>query len=256
MNAFGWFGKFIRYAVRPFQGNKPPFEIEKVESALGYHFKDPFLLFRSLKHRSYSQARDGNIDLSNERMEFLGDSVLNMVISHYIFTENPSYQEGDLTKLKSILVSKTSAAIAARKVGLEKFILLSDSEEDAGGRERTSIVADTYEAIIGGIYLDGGLEPAKDFIYRTILPNQSVMLGDEQKNYKSILLELTQSEKLGHPTYQTILEEGPDHDKVFTVEVYVRGESFGIGKGKNKKTAQQLAAKEGLARIQKRKISV
>lgn len=253
MNVFRWFGKFIRYAIRPLQGNKPPFEIEKVENALGYQFKDPFILFRSLKHRSYSQARDGNIDLSNERLEFLGDSVLNMIVSHYIFMENPAYQEGDLTKLKSILVSKTSAAIAARNVGLENFILLSNSEEDAGGRERTSIVADTYEAIIGGIYLDGGLEAAKDFIYRTILKNQSVMLGDEQKNYKSILLELTQAEKLGHPTYQTISEEGPDHDKVFTVEVFVRGESQGIGKGKNKKAAQQSAAKEGLARLQKRK---
>ncbi len=253
MNALRWFGKFIRYAVRPLKGKKPPFDIEKVEKALGYEFKDPFILFRSLKHRSYSQARDGNIDLSNERLEFLGDSVLNMIVSHYIFKENPTLQEGDLTKLKSILVSKTSAAIAGRNVGLEKYILLSNSEEGAGGRERTSIVADTYEAIIGGIYLDGGLEAAKDFIYKTILSNQSVMLGDEQKNYKSLLLELTQSEKLGHPTYQTISEEGPDHDKVFTVEVFVRGESLGIGKGKNKKTAQQISAKEGLARIQKRK---
>ena len=251
MNAVRWFGKIIRFALRPFQGRKPPFDIEKVENALGYEFKDPFLLFLSLKHRSYSQARDGNIDLSNERLEFLGDSVLNMVVSHYIFKENPSLQEGDLTKLKSILVSKTSAAIAGRNVGLEKYILLSNSEEGAGGRERTSIVADTYEAIIGGIYLDGGLEAAKDFIYRTILSNQSVMLGEEQKNYKSLLLELTQAERLGHPTYQTISEEGPDHDKVFTVEVFVRGESLGIGKGKNKKTAQQTAAKEGLVRIQK-----
>jgi ribonuclease III len=253
MNALRWFGKFLRVAVRPFQGKKPPFDIEKVERALGYKFKDPFLLFLSLKHRSYSQARDGNIDLSNERLEFLGDSVLNMVVSHYIFKENPTLQEGDLTKLKSILVSKTSAAIAGRDVGLEKYILLSNSEEGAGGRERTSIVADSYEAIIGGMYLDGGLDAARDFIERTILSNQSVMLGDEQKNYKSILLELTQAEKLGHPTYQTISEEGPDHDKVFTVEVFVRGETLGIGKGKNKKTAQQIAAKEALDRIMKRK---
>ena len=182
-------------------------------------------------------------------MEFLGDSVLNLVVSHTLFKKNPNFQEGDLTKLKSALVSKTSNAIAGKNVGIDRFILLSSSEEDAGGRERTSIVADTYEAIIGAIYLDGGLDPASDFIRRTILSTESVLAGEEQKNYKSILLELTQSKRLGHPVYRTVSEEGPDHDKVFTVEVFIMGDSSGIGKGKNKKAAQQMAAKEALGKM-------
>lgn len=245
MNAFRW----LKDILRPKSRKEPPLDIRKVEAALGYHFKDPFLLFRSLKHRSYSQARDGNISFSNERLEFLGDSVLSLVVSHYLFKKNPNFQEGELTKLKSTLVSKTSTAVAGRNVGIERFILLSNSEEDAGGRERTSIIADTYEAIIGAIYLDGGLEPAAEYITRTILSDESFLLGEEQKNYKSIFLELTQSKKLGHPVYRTISEEGPDHDKVFTVEVFVMGDSMGVGKGKNKKAAQQMAAKEGLARM-------
>jgi ribonuclease-3 len=249
MNAFRWLGNLLASRVRSRTDREPPLDIRKVEAAIGYHFKDPFLLYRSLKHRSYSQARDGNIYLSNERLEFLGDSVLNLVVSHSLFVKNPNFQEGDLTKLKSTLVSKTSTAIAGRKVGIDRFILLSSSEEDAGGRERTSIIADTYEAIIGAIYLDGGLEPAADFIKRSILSTESVLAGEEQKNYKSILLELTQSKRLGHPVYRTISEEGPDHDKVFTVEVFVMGDSIGVGKGKSKKAAQQVAAKEALARM-------
>ena len=118
MNIWGWFRK-------AFKRDKPLFDIKKIESVIGYHFKDTDLLYRSLKHRSYSHTREGNIALSNERLEFLGDSVLNMVVSHYIFEKNPDFQEGDLTKLKSTLVSRTSAVIACHKVGIDKFILLS-----------------------------------------------------------------------------------------------------------------------------------
>lgn len=249
MNAMRWLGSLFANGARRKSDREPPFDIRKVEAALGYHFRDPFLLYRSLKHRSYSQARDGNIYLSNERLEFLGDSVLNLVTAHTLFTQNPNFQEGDLTKLKSTLVSKTSTAIAGKKVGIDRFILLSTSEEDAGGRERTSIIADTFEAIIGAIFLDGGLAPAAEFVRKTIFANESFLSDDEQKNYKSILLELTQSKKLGHPVYRTVSEEGPDHDKVFTVEVFVMGESIGMGKGKSKKTAQQMAAKEGLVKV-------
>jgi len=238
-----------RWLKSLFGKKRPPINIAEIESAIGYSFNDHALLFNSLKHRSYSQAVEGNLDTSNERLEFLGDSVLNMVVSEAVFEENPEFQEGDLTKLKSTLVSKTSAAIAARNVGLNKFILLSDSEEDAGGRNRTSIIADTYEAVLGAIYLDGGLEEARKFIQGTILDDSDVILNIVQKNYKSLLLELTQARKFGHPSYHTITEDGPDHDKVFTVEVSVQGKPCGIGKGKTKKSAQQLAAKECLLRL-------
>lgn len=242
MNLFGWLKRILRR-------DKPPLDIKKIETSIGYHFTNQSLLFRSLKHRSFSQVVEGSIDLSNERLEFLGDSVLNMVVSHALFNEYPDFQEGDLTKLKSSLVSKTSAAIAARKAGIEHFILLSNSEEDAGGRNRISIIADTYEAVIGAIYLDSGLESARNFIQRTMLDNTDNILGFVQDNYKSHLLELTQARKFGHPFYKTITEDGPDHDKDFTVEVFVNGQSCGIGKGKTKKAAQQIAARECLEKL-------
>jgi len=240
----------LRWFKRFFRRKHPALDIEEIEKAIAYHFIDHSLLLRSLKHRSYSQAVEGNTNLSNERLEFLGDSVLNMVVSESLFLDNPDFQEGDLTKLKSILVSKTSTAIAARNTGLHKFILLSDSEEDAGGRERTSIVADSYESVLGAIYLDGGLAEAKRFILRTILDESEAILDFIEDNFKSMLLEYVQARKLGHPNYMTVTEDGPDHDKIFTVEVAVQGQSCGIGKGKTKKAAQQLAAKECLEKLE------
>ncbi|MCE5249235.1 ribonuclease III [bacterium] len=237
---------------RLFRRDRLPFNIEAVESAIGYHFVDTSLLYISLKHRSYSQAIDGNVDLSNERLEFLGDSVLNMIVSHFLFMMNPSFQEGELTKLKSALVSKTSAAVIGKRIGLDRFILLSDSEEGSGGRKRISLIADTYEAIIGAIYLDGGIEASRAFIRTTMLDEIDYVLGEVQKNYKSLLLEYTQAKKLGHPVYKTVSAEGPDHDKMFTVEVFIKDRSYGIGKGKNKKSAQQKAAEAGLAHLMKR----
>jgi ribonuclease III len=249
MNPIRWLTHLVRHIGRFGPKKEPRFDVGAIEEVLGYHFRNPSLLFMSLKHRSYSQVKDGSIALSNERLEFLGDSVLNLVVSHHLFDRNPTYQEGDLTKLKSIMVSKTSNALAGRKTGIDQFILLSNSEEDAGGRGRTSIIADTFEAIIGAIFIDGGLPAAEGFIRRTVLMEDTVLLGDTQTNYKSILLELTQSRKLGHPLYHTISEEGPDHDKSFNVEVFVAGNSMGIGKGKNKKAAQQLAAKGALEKM-------
>ncbi len=249
MNPFRWFVSIARIVSRSRPEKKAHFDRERVEAAIGYRFKDPSLLYMSLKHRSYSQAKDGTISLSNERLEFLGDSVLNMVVAHHLFKTNPTYQEGDLTKLKSTLVSKTTNALAGKKAGIDRFILLSNSEEDAGGRERASIIADTFEAVIGAMFLDGGLEAAEHFIRTTVLVDESFLIGEDQKNYKSILLELTQSRKLGHPVYRTVSEDGPDHDKVFTVDVAVMGESLGTGKGKNKKSAQQMAAKEALGKV-------
>ncbi len=244
INVFNRIRNFFRY-------RNLPFNVKEVESALGYHFNDRSILYKSLKHRSYSQAVDGTTSLSNERLEFLGDSVLSMIISHYIFTVFPDFQEGDLTKIKSNLVSKKAGAIAGMKIGLDRFILLNDSEENAGGRKRSSIIADTYEAVIGAIFLDGGYSAAEDFIKKTILEFQDIFLN-ESDNHKSLLLELVQGEKMGFPVYNTISESGPDHEKVFVVEVTVNGESVGEGHGKNKKAAQQIAAKSGFETLQKR----
>ncbi len=236
----------IRWIKRFFSSGDIPINIEEVESSIGYHFSDPNYLFKSLKHRSYSQAVYGNTNLSNERLEFLGDSVLNMIVSHYVFSNNLEMQEGDLTKRRSSYVNKQSAMLAAKRIGLDKHILLNDSEENAGGRHRTSIIGDCFEAVIGAIFLDGGYQSAESFVYRTILDDNAGYLDVEQRNFKSHLLEKVQAEKLGHPVYRTVSENGPDHDKEFRVEVFLGGRSIGSGSGKSKKTAQQMAAKEGL----------
>ena len=245
MIVFKWLKRFFR-------SGDQPIDIKKVESAIRYHFNNPSFLLRSLKHRSYSQSVDGNVNLSNERLEFLGDSVLSLVVSHYVFAEKPNFQEGDLTKLRSNMVNKKSVAIAGKKIGLDRFILLDDLEENAGGRNRTSIIADAFEAVIGAIFLDGGYKASEGFIKRTILENQDILFDMEQMNYKSHLLELVQEVKRGYPVYKTVSESGPDHDKIFTVEVFVNGESIGTGKGKSKKDAQQMSAKAGLLNIKER----
>ncbi len=245
MSVYEWLKRFFRPGVKPI-------DIKKIESVINYHFNDPSILLRSLKHRSYSQSVDGNVNLSNERLEFLGDSVLNLVVSHHLFKDNPEFQEGDLTKIRSNLVNKKSTAIVGKRIGLDNFILLNDPEENAGGRNRTSIVADAFEAVIGAIFLDGGYKASEEFIKRTIFENQDIFFDIEQTNFKSLLLELVQAAKMGHPVYKTISESGPDHDKVFTIEVFVNGEPAGTGKGKSKKSAQQMSAKMGLINIKKR----
>lgn len=245
MGLFGWLKRNRKSGL-------PPIDLNHIEDVIGYRFKDPWLLYRSLKHRSYTQELEGTIDLSNERLEFLGDTVFNMVVSHSIYQDNPEYNEGDLTKLKSILVSRDSAAIAGKRAGIHRFMLLSESEESSGGRDRASIIADTYEAVVGAIFLDGGYEPAGKFVKKTVLNDTHLDLSREYRNYKSLLLELTQGDKLGHPRYRTITETGPDHDKVFTVEVSILGEPCGIGTGKSKKLAQQMAAKACLEQMEKK----
>lgn len=243
MYLFGWL-------QRLFGHKKPPIDIAQVEALLGYHFSDQFLLYQSLKHRSYSQVMEGSIDFSNERLEFLGDSVLNLIVADALYTMYPTHSEGDLTKVKSVLVSKSIAAKAGKDVGIDVHILLSESEKSTGGRSRVSIISDAYEAVIGAIFLDGGLQPAREFIRKTLLVNISNILGGNEANYKSLLLEHAQAEKRGHPIYRTLAEDGPDHDKIFTVEVLLQGKQFGVGKGKSKKEAQQMAAKEGLNNLQ------
>jgi len=248
MGVSGWLKRIVAFRQPDHQRASfvDTVDIHALEAVLGYRFTDRSLLIRSLKHRSYSQEVDGDVNLSNERLEFLGDSVLNMIISHHLFVANPTLQEGELTKQKSALVSKPAAALAGRTIGIDRFLLLSEAEKDAGGRNRDSIIADTFEAIIGAIFLDGGLQAANAFVSRSILINEGQVLEEVQPNYKSLILELAQAHRLGHPVYKTVSEEGPDHEKVFTVEVRIQGLTYGKGRGKSKKLAQQMAAQEGL----------
>ena len=227
-------------------------KLNEFQSNLELDFERPGLLRKALTHRSYLQGNGDNIELSNERLEFLGDSVLELIVNEHLYRRYPGKREGDLTKMKSLLVSRSVLARRARAINLGGFVLLSEAEEEAGGRRRTSILADTYEAVLGAIYLDRGFESARVFVERNLLANAEHILADrEHTNYKNILQELVQAEFKTHPRYRTSSEEGPDHEKMFTVEVNVHGKTFGEGRGTNKKQAEQEAARAALARMGK-----
>jgi ribonuclease III len=220
--------------------------LNRTQEIIGYHFRDSRRLILALTHRSY--ARFANHDLpSNERLEFLGDSVLGLVISHQLFQDNPGEPEGNLTKTKAMLVNEITLAQIGKDLGLNLQIRLSNDEDRAGGRERASIISDTFEAVIGSVYLDGGLEAARDLILRLIYTRRSEILADSsQRNYKGDLLERMQAKGEGVPRYDVVSEEGPDHDKTFHVVVTVSGAKLAEGVGSSKKEAEQRAASKAI----------
>lgn len=221
-----------------------------MERRLGYRFTNPELLHRALTHRSYVHAPENEGLRANERLEFLGDSVLGMVTSRFLFERFPEKSEGDLTKLKSTLVSEANLSRIAKSISLGKFLNLSEDEEKSGGRERNSIVSDAYEAVIGAVFLDGGLSPAQRMIEHQILRRYVEITTDQAlHNYKGELLEYMQALGLGLPRYEVLEERGPDHQKRFTIAVSVKGRRMGQGAGKNKKEAEQKAAKMALENV-------
>ncbi|MBI5867404.1 MAG: ribonuclease III [candidate division Zixibacteria bacterium] len=212
---------------------------------LGYRFQNPGLLQEALTHRSY--ANSVNMTPTYERLEFLGDSVLGLLVARYLFEQHPQFTEGDLTKAKAALVNLKTLGSVARRENLGRYILLSPEEERAGGRRRSSILSDVLEAVIGAVYLDGGIDAATALIDRVLIRNfdasDSKLLN---ANFKGDLLELLQGEGQGLPRYEVVNETGPDHEKVFTVAVYANGREVGRGMGPNKKDAEQKAAREAL----------
>ena len=222
----------------------------ELEKTIGYRFRDRSLLINALKHRSFVYAQQGEGIESNERLEYLGDAVLDLLVADFLFKKFASKREGDLTQMKSLVVSRTVLSRKAHSIDLGRFVLLSREERSAGGDGQPSILSDTFEALIGAIYLDGGLDAGRRFIDRIVL-NDFYDLVERQDyvNFKSKLLELTQSKGCGHPKYLVNAEEGPDHDKTFSVEVSMTGESLGNGQGRSKKEAQQMAAKDALQRL-------
>jgi ribonuclease-3 len=223
--------------------------VEIFQSRFNYQFKDKSLLIEALTHRSYIRAVNSEA-ISNERLEFLGDSVLGVLIATHLFQTYPDYDEGSLTKIKAMLVNETTLSMIGRGSKLNQLIFLSEEEEKSGGRERNSIVSDVMEAIIGAIYLDGGLAAAKKFIHRTIMPHMDDILADDnQRNYKGELLEYMQGRSRGTPHYEVLSEKGPDHAKIFKIGVYTVGELTGIGIGSSKKEAEQRAAAASLENL-------
>ena len=234
------------------RGRDRDFDLQGLERCVHYKFKDPALARLAMTHRSYLHATPGRGGESNERLEFLGDSVVGLVVNEFLFKKFTKLREGELTKMKSLLVSRVILSRTASHMGLGKHILLSEAEGGSGGRNRASILADTLEGVIGAIYLDGGLEPARQLTARLLLKEVHTILGDEDlANYKSMLQEYVQGEFKTHPQYRISSENGPDHQKLFTVEVVVSGKSLGRGHGQNKKEAEQEAARDALLHFEK-----
>lgn len=218
--------------------------IEEFEEIIGYKFKNRELLTNALSHSSYANEKK-HTGGSNERLEFLGDSVLSIVVSDYLY-KNINVPEGDLTKMRASLVCEKSLFIFAQKIHLGEFMMLGRGEENTGGRERPSILADAFEAVIAAIYLDGGIVPVSKHILRFMPEDLAISKKPVFNDFKTLLQEIVQKnpeEKVG---YYIIGEEGPDHDKRFVVEVRLNSQVIGTGKGKSKKEAEQFAAKEAL----------
>lgn len=224
--------------------------ISDLEEIVNYHFNDKDLIIQALKHRSFLSVTGEERLCSNERLELLGDAVLGLVVTQHLYNNFPDKEEGDLTSMKSLIVSRKILAGIANDLNIGQFILLNEAEEKAGGRKRPSIVADALEAIIGSIYLDGSLEHAIEFIKNNVLNNLDEILNEEQnQNFKSMLLEYSQSKSYGLPLYLVKNEQGPDHHKLFTIEVKVNDRILGLGTGKSKKKAEQMAAKDALKKL-------
>ena len=222
----------------------------KLERVLKYRIRSQPLFAEALSHRSYLQHAGRESGLSNERLEFLGDAVLNLVVAEYLYRHHTGSQEGDLTKMRSRLVNRKALSIFAREMKLSDFILLSPSAALTATKGMETILSDAYVAIIGAIYIDGGFHSAKKFIEETVVAALiSGIVRTEDENFKSQLLEHAQAEGLGAPRYITINEEGPDHDRTFTIEVFIGNTSYGIGSGKNKKDAEQIAAEKALQQL-------
>jgi ribonuclease-3 len=216
-------------------------QLKTLEERLGYHFKNNLLLQEALTHKSFANEQKGGSQSDNERLEFLGDAVLDLIISEIIFTEYPSKREGELSKKRASLVREEALAPLAKEVGIGDFLQLGKGEERSGGREKDSLLADALESIIAAVYLDGGFADAQKMVKRlfSLLIASSPLILD----FKSEMQELCQKQGLGVPTYRTVSEEGPDHDKRFEVALTLKGETLASGRGRSIKEAEQAAAK-------------
>ena len=222
-----------------------------IEKKLDYKFKNRELLKTALTHSSYSNETSVE---SNERLEFLGDAVLGFVVADVLYKRYPEASEGKLSKMRSSIVSRMNFAHFARELRINKQVLLGKGEENTGGRERESNLSGTFEAVIGAIFIDGGYRKVYRII-TTLLKN--CLNGDEEifKDYKTKLQEMAQRKFKKVPKYKVVLEEGPPHDKNFHIEVKLGRKTFGKGIGRNKKKAEQEAAKQGLEQMEKLKKS-
>ncbi len=225
--------------------------LKELQEKIGYQFKDEALLKQALTHSSFANEQKINKLGNYERLEFLGDAVLELVSSEFLFNENKDMPEGQLTRLRASMVCEPALAYCARDIRLGSYILLGKGEEATGGRKRDSIISDVMEAVIGAIFLDGGIENAKKYIYRFVLSDleDKILFMDS----KTLLQEEIQKNNTAQLRYELVGETGPDHDKEFRVEAYLDEKLIGTGVGRTKKAAEQQAAYEALIRIKGKK---
>lgn len=231
---------------------------QQFEKKIGFHFKNKNLLCQALIHSSYAYENQEEVESDNETLEFLGDSVLGMIIADFLYSTYVESSEGELSKLKSTAGSTSSLCSFAKKIKLDKYILLGKGEQKSGGRKKKTILAGAFEAVIAAIYLDGGLVEARNFLLPFL---QSLLKKIKVKdffinNYKSALQEYFQKENLPAPVYKTITSTGPDHKKNFVVEVLSEGGSLAKAKGHSKKVAEQKAAQKALKNLLGKKIRI
>jgi ribonuclease III len=219
--------------------------------ALGYAFRDPGLLARALVHRSAPNERPAAFPESNERLEFLGDAVLDLVVADALYRRFPDATEGALTRFKAALVSELALADVARDLGLGKYLVLGRGEEETGGRDKPSILSDALEAVLGAAYLDGGMPEAEALVMRLFGPGLAVVdqTGAPRGDYKTALQEWTQARGLGLPAYRLEAADGPDHARRYTVIVALGGKPLASGQGPSKREAERLAARGALAEL-------
>lgn len=222
-----------------------------LEDALGYHFKNTALLREALRHSSYANEHRGEESVSNERLEFLGDSVLGFVTADFLFQRQPDAPEGELTRTRARLVCEESLHGVAQRLKLGDYLCLGHGEEAGGGRKRASILADATEAVIAAVFLDGGIDEASALIHRVLLDDVSeVRAAEKRLDYKTALQELVQRKPGRTLGYTLSGERGPDHAKTFTITVMLDGAVIGTGEGHSKKEAEQMAARDALSRFE------
>jgi ribonuclease-3 len=226
-------------------------ELKELESLLRTRFRRIDLLDQALSHSSFVNELPDERPPHNEKLEFLGDAVLELIVSHELFDNYPSYYEGDLTKLRAAVVRRNTLAGVAKKIGIAPYIRLGRGEELGGGRKRNSLLADVIEAVIGAIFLDRGLPAARAFVVQHFSEEIAQLDRDRHKmDFKSILQEITQSRFQVLPRYTVVREEGPPHDRTYEVAVTIDDVEYAVGTGRNKKEAQQNAARDALQKLQ------
>ncbi len=222
--------------------------IKDLEAAIGYSFQNITLVQNALTHSSYANERWHNSLMSNERLEFMGDSILGMVVAEYLYKSFPDRPEGELTRMRADMVCEQALSVVADRIDLGKHLLLGRGEEQSGGRKRASILADAVESVIAAMFLDGGMEAARAFIAKFVLCDVPVTKL-HNADYKTALQEKVQEKKNQTLSYTLVGESGPDHDKRFEVQVSLNGTVVGTGSGSSKKRAEQDAAKDAMERF-------